>query len=195
MPVTCRLSSPPGRDGARPSRSKPEGHGIYPFSPRRRGRTRPPRAGKKNALGIASYGVKGADLGVVETAKKLIENGEKTKVLELAGGDREKVTKEIIFEAAKAGDKVAKDILADVAYWLGTKVAYLVNIFNPQLVVIGGGMEKAGSIFMDSLASCVKMYAFEESFNAAKIMPSFLGEDAIAVGAASLGVRELFINA
>jgi len=48
---------------------------------------------------------------------------------------------------------------------------------------------------MDALTSCVKMHTFEESFNAAKIMPSFLGEDAIAIGAASLGVRELFINA
>ena len=62
-------------------------------------------------------------------------------------------------------------------------------------MVIGGGIEGAGSIFMEALTNCVKMYSYEESFNAVKIMPSFLKEDAVALGAASLGVRELFINA
>ena len=144
---------------------------------------------------IAGYGVKGVDLGIVEKAKKLIEKGDSTNILKLAGDNKNMITKEIIFEAAEKGDKLARELLIDAAHWLGIKVAYLINIFNPQLVIIGGGIEKAGSIFMDRLSSYVKNYAFEEAFNAIKILPSFLGEDAIALGAASLGMRELFINA
>ncbi len=153
------------------------------------------RTKENPGMDIASYGVKGVDLGIVEKAKKLIERGESTGILKLAGDNKDMITKEIVFEAAGKGDKLARELLADAAYWLAVKIAYLINIFNPQLVIIGGGIEKSGSIFMDTLSSCVKMYAFEESFNAAKILPSFLGENAIALGAASLGVRELFINA
>ena len=145
-------------------------------------------AKKKDASNVASYGVKGIDLGVIDKVKKFAGKGEAAEILQLAGNNKEKITKETIFKAAQNGDKLARELLIDAAYWLGTKIAYLVNIFNPQVVVIGGGMEKAGDIFMDSLSSCVKMYSFEESFQAAKIMPSFLGEEAIAIGAASLAV-------
>lgn len=150
---------------------------------------------KAHGVEVASYGIRGVDLGIVDKAKALIDKGETTKILDLAGGKKEKITKETIFNAAQKQDKLAREILMDAAYWLGIKVAYLVNIFNPQMVAIGGGMENAGGVFLESLTSCVKMYAFEESFNAVKIMPSFLKEEAVALGAASLGVRELFINA
>jgi glucokinase len=143
---------------------------------------------------LASYGVKGIDLGIVTKAKAELGKGEDSIIPEVAGG-REAITKEAIFAAAQKEDKLARALLANAAYWLGIKVAYLINVFNPQAVIIGGGMEKAGSLFMQALTSCVKMYAFEESFGAAKVLPSFLGEEAIAVGAASLGIRELFINA
>ncbi|MFH1593519.1 MAG: ROK family protein [Candidatus Omnitrophota bacterium] len=150
---------------------------------------------KKGAIDVASYGIKGTDLGIVDRAKRLVGNESASKILQMAGNNQETITKEIIFKAAQGGDKLARELLIDAAYWLGVKVAYLVNIFNPQMVVIGGGMEKAGSVFMESLSSCIRMYAFEEAFNVVKISPSYLGEDAIALGAASLSVRELFIRA
>ena len=143
----------------------------------------------------SSYGIRGVDLGIVEKAKELIKKGEATDILKLCDGKKENITMEIIFEAAKKQDKLAREILIDAANWLGMKVAYLVNIFNPQLAVIGGGIEKAGSVFIEALTNCVKMYAYEESFNAVKIAPSFLRENVVAIGAASLAVRELFINA
>jgi len=146
-------------------------------------------------LEIASYGIKGLDLGIVDKTKEIIQKGRTSVIKELAGGEVDAITKEIIFKAAKEKDELAREILTDAANWLGVKVAYLVNIFNPQLVIIGGGMEKAGGIFSDALAACVKLYAFKQSFEAAKVMPSFLGEEAVAIGAASLAARELFINA
>ena len=149
----------------------------------------------KTATEIASYGIRGSDLGIVKKAIELIDKGEKTEILTLSGNDKNKITKEIIFEAAKKDDALAKELLVDAANWLGTKVAYLINLFNPQLVSIGGGVEGAGSVFMEALTNCVKMYSYEESFSVVKIMPSFLKEDAVALGAASLGARELFINA
>ena len=150
---------------------------------------------KAESEGVAGYSVRGLDLGMVIRARELIEKGQSTKIAELSGNDKEAITKKTIFEAAHKGDKIAQDILTDAACWLGIKVAYLVNVFNPQVVIIGGGIEEAGSVFMEALTSCVKMYAFEEAFNVVKIMPSFLKEDAVALGAAALAVRELFVNA
>jgi len=144
---------------------------------------------------VAPYGIRGVDLSIAEKARALADKKEGGLILELAGNKKEQITMEIVFAAAEKQDKAAREILIDAAHWLGIKVAYLVNVFNPQVVAIGGGMEKAGSAFMEALTDCVKVYAYEESFNAAQIMPSFLGKDAVSLGAASLGVRELFINA
>lgn len=153
------------------------------------------KGSKAHAEEIASYGVRGVDLGVVQKAKDLINKNEDSKILKAAGGKKDAITRGIIFEASKANDKLAIELLIDAAYWLGIKIAYLINIFNPQLVLIGGGMEVAGSVFMEALNKCAKMYSYEETFDAVKIMPSFLGEDAVALGAVSLAARELFIDA
>jgi predicted NBD/HSP70 family sugar kinase len=144
---------------------------------------------------IQAYGIRGVDLGIADKAKGLIKKGGKSAITELTGNEIENITKETVFDAAAKGDELAKDIVTDAAYWLGVKVAYLINIFNPQVVAIGGGMENAGKAFMEALTRCVETYAYEEAFNAVKIMPSFLGKDAVSLGAASLSVRELFINA
>lgn len=150
---------------------------------------------RANLQELAAYGARGIDFAIVNNAKKFIEKGKKTEILNLAGNNKEQITKEIIFNAAHKGDDLAKELLMDAAHWLGIKVAYLINIFNPQFVIIGGGMAKAGNVFMDPLATYTKMYAYEEAFDAVKILPSFLEEDAVSVGAAALSIRELFLNA
>jgi len=144
---------------------------------------------------VSSYGIRGVDLGIVQAANKLVENGEGARIAELAKSSQGVITKELIFKAAAEGDEESKILLEDAAKWLGLRVAYLVNLFNPRLIVIGGGMEAAGSHFMDELTLQVKRYSFEEAFNAVKVVPSYLGEDAIALGAVALSVRELFLNA
>ncbi len=148
----------------------------------------------KEILSVSSYGIRGVDLGIVSRIKELTGEGQKSRVLELAGGNKDKITKEMVFKAASENDEVSKEILIEAARWLAIKVAYLLNVFNPQLIVLGGGMEKAGNIFMDALINSVKILAYEEAFNATQIVPSFLGDDAVALGAAALSVRELFIN-
>ncbi len=144
---------------------------------------------------IAPYGIRGVDLGITKKARELSDKKEGALILKLAGNQKEQITMETVFAASEKQDTAAREILVDAAYWLGIKVAYLVNVFNPQVVAIGGGLEKAGSVFMEALTDCVRIYAYEESFNAARIMPSFLEKDAVSLGVASLGVRELFINA
>ncbi|MFH1190301.1 MAG: ROK family protein [Candidatus Omnitrophota bacterium] len=137
----------------------------------------------------------GIDLGVVFEARRAVSKKLPTDILALAGGDANAITKEHVIEAAKRSDKVALEIIRSAAADLGVRIAYFVNFMNPAVVIVGGGVEKAGDIFLDSLKESVRKFAFEEPMNIVKIIPSLLGENAIVMGAAALAAREVFIQA
>ncbi len=137
----------------------------------------------------------GVDLGVVAEARKEALKGMASGIIDLASGDSMAITIENVIGAARNNDKSAVDILQRAAGNLGVRVAYYVNFLNPAVVIIGGGMERAGDIFMDPLKSTVSKFAFEEPYSSVKIMPSMLGSSAIAMGAAALAAREVFIQA
>lgn len=135
----------------------------------------------------------GVDLGITKAAKRaLSEEKTESKMLELAGGDIENLTADMVIEAAKAKDKIAIDILENAGINLGVRIAYLINLFNPEVVVIGGGVEQAGEFLLDPARRTVRQLAFEEPANTVKIVPSRLGDSAVALGAAGLVLREIF---
>lgn len=137
----------------------------------------------------------GVDLGVVMEAVRAIDKGVSTEILNMVGGDVAKLTKEVIIAAAKKRDKLAVELVSNAARNLGVRVAYLVNIFNPDIVVIGGGVEKSGEVFMDAIKETVKKFSFEEPASIVKIVPTLLEDDSVVLGAAALAAREVFIEA
>ena len=137
---------------------------------------------------------RGIDLGISRAAKAYFTNnkGAKSKIMELAKGDAGKITFNIVVEAAKSQDKAAKDILTDAGEYLGAKIAFLINLFNPDTVIIGRGIENAGEFFMETVRNSVKKWAYEESLKVVRIGPTSLGEDSIACGAAILVMQQMF---
>ena len=137
----------------------------------------------------------GLDLGLISRAQKLIkEEGIESTIPQICGNDLDKMTVNHIIDAAKASDTLAIELLEDAAVNLGVRIAYLVNLFNPEIVIIGGGVEKAGSLFLEPLRRTVRKWAFEEPANIVKIIPAQLGKDAVALGAASVVIRNVFIK-
>ncbi|MFH1478649.1 MAG: ROK family transcriptional regulator [Candidatus Omnitrophota bacterium] len=136
----------------------------------------------------------GVDLGLIRQVKRLIEEGVESKIKD-DKGKIDNITLENIIEAAKSGDSFAIELLEDAAVNLGLRVAYLVNLFNPEIVIIGGGVEAAGSLFLEPLRKTVRRWAFEEPANVVKIIPAQLGKDAVSLGGASVVIRNLFISA
>ncbi|MDP1853487.1 MAG: ROK family transcriptional regulator [Candidatus Omnitrophota bacterium] len=133
-----------------------------------------------------------ADLGMIEEARRILKSGrESSKILEKAGS-LDNVTLRDIFDAAKAKDEVAISIIKNAGRRLGIRAAYLVNIFNPQVLIIGGGMEEVSEILLDVVRRAVSEWAFEEMAREVKIIPSSLGENAVALGAANLVIRQVF---
>jgi Transcriptional regulator/sugar kinase len=108
------------------------------------------------------------------------------------GGDPAKVTGPLVTDAPRAGDPVARGILARVGRRLGEGIAGLVNVLDPEIVVVGGGVAAAGELLLGSAR-----VAFATSMEAPAHRPEVplvvatLGNDAGAVGAATLALEEL----
>lgn len=136
---------------------------------------------------------RGIDLGVVSRAKTHFkQKGNSSKILELAGGKIDKITLDTVIEAARAKDALAAGLLAQAGDYLGAKIAFLINLFNPDAVVIGRGIEKCGDIFLEGVRNSAKKWAYEESLKVARIAPTTLGEDSIACGASALVMQQVF---
>jgi glucokinase len=110
----------------------------------------------------------------------------------LAGGDPDRVTGRLVTEAARAGDKGALAVLAEVGRRLGEGIAGLVNVLDPQIVVVGGGAIFAGDLLLDPAREAF-LDAVEgpEHRPRVPIVAALLGNDAGAVGAAALALEEL----
>jgi len=113
----------------------------------------------------------------------------------MAEGDSEKLTAEMIVTSAKQGDELARELIEDAGVTLGMRIAYLINIFNPEVVIIGGGIEKSGYLLVDPIKKIVDKYSFSETSAVVKIIPASLGEDAVALGAAGIVIRGVFAQA
>jgi len=135
----------------------------------------------------------GVDLGITAEAKRILTKEKaESKILDLAGGDLDNLTADMIIEAAKAKDKIAIEIIESAGVNLGVRVAYLINLFNPEVVVIGGGIEQAEELLLGPVRRTVRQLAFEEPATTVKIVPSRLGDSAVALGSAALVLREIF---
>jgi predicted NBD/HSP70 family sugar kinase len=135
------------------------------------------------------------DLGLVSQSKKLIQEGHETAIKELVKGDLDAITMETVIQAAQNHDQLVRELLEHTAMQLGIRIAYLVNLLNPEVVVIGGGIEKAGSMLLEPVWRAVKKYAYEEPASLVDVLPAQLGDNGIALGAACWVVREVFIQA
>ena len=118
---------------------------------------------------------------MVRMAKEAIDRGRVTALFR-----EENLEARDIVIAANAGDDVAREIIEQAAYYLGIGLANLINLFNPDTIVIGGGVSKAGPILFDPLCRTVVEWSLEAPCKAVKIVPAELGNNAGCIGAGAL---------
>lgn len=122
---------------------------------------------------------------IVETAVGRYKNAGKAEDLRrIGGGDLSGVTPERLCEAASSGDELAAQVFLETGRWLGIGVGGLINAFNPQIVVIGGGVAQAGEYLMEPVRHWAGRYAFAASFKSVTIVSATLKENAGLIGAA-----------
>ena len=102
----------------------------------------------------------------------------------------ETVTSYEVFTEAAAGDQVCKDIIDTALNYLGIAVANAVSIFDPEVIIIGGGVAAAGDVVFDTVRKVVNKRCFKSMAESVKIVPAGLGTDAGVVGAVALALLE-----
>jgi glucokinase len=96
------------------------------------------------------------------------------------------LTPKLIAEAAAKGDSVAREVFAEAGTHLGTAMANLINIFNPDVIAVAGGVAKGFHLMKPRMDEEIRKRAFPESSRVARVARARLGTDAAAIGAALL---------
>ena len=121
---------------------------------------------------------------IVAMAEEYILGGKSTKFRELASGGE--ITPFIVAEAAKQGDPVARRIFARIGEYIGFGLSSVVNLLNPEKIIIGGGVADAGDILLDPIKETIKKRAMVVAGSAFEIVPAKLGNTAGVIGASLL---------
>ena len=95
-----------------------------------------------------------------------------------------------VFTEAANGDEVAKDIIDTALNYLGIGVANAISIFDPEMVIIGGGVSKVGNIIFERVQAVVNKRCFKSMAASCEIVPAGLGADAGVMGAVALAILE-----
>ncbi|MBU2608471.1 MAG: ROK family protein [Chloroflexi bacterium] len=124
-------------------------------------------------------------------ARHKIKDGVASSILQLAGGDLEKINAEAIHKAARTGDNLATELIAKTAYYLGVGLANLINIFNPEVIVIGGGVSNIGDMLLEPAFEEAGRRAFKPSYQAVRFARAELGRNSGVLGAAAYALEKM----
>jgi glucokinase len=124
--------------------------------------------------------------GIVRIAKEKLAASDRPTLLR-----PDAVTAKAVFDAAKAEDASALEIVEEVTFYLGLALANAANVSNPEKIVIGGGVSKAGSILVERVTTHFRRFAFPRVAEGATIILATLGNDAGVIGGAWLAKTTL----
>ena len=121
---------------------------------------------------------------IAREAKRRIEAGEDTtlrQVYELGN-----LNSKAVHEAASQGDKVGKEVLEGAAFYLGVGLASIVNIFNPELIALGGGVTQIGDDILKPAFEVCRRRAFPLHVSSLRLEVTRLGDEISMLGALAL---------
>ena len=127
---------------------------------------------------------------IAREALRRLRDGESSTLSDIVAGKRENITAEEVGLAAQGGDRLALEVVLRAATYLGVGLVNIVNIFNPEMIVIGGGVAKMGDLLLGPVRKMVAERAFRLSAGAVRIVPTQLGDDAGVLGAAVFAMEQ-----
>ena len=111
---------------------------------------------------------------IAERAREALSGDSEAMLLRMVGGDASRITAATVYEAARRGDEAALDVVRETSRFLGAGLANLLNIFNPEVVVLAGGVTHAGDTLFLPLRREVAKRAFTPAVDACRIVPGTL---------------------
>lgn len=127
---------------------------------------------------------------IANFAKEKIKAGAKSVITEIVKGNINNITSKVVYEGLISGDKLAKEVWDEFIKYLAVGVANIIQILNPEIVIIAGGVINAGNYLFEPLKEAVKKQTFQQTYEIVKIVPAKLGELAGAIGAAGVVINE-----
>ena len=130
--------------------------------------------------------------GIAARAVEGLAGGADSRLAAIAKNGSGRVTARLVFEAAAAGDAYAVRVLAETGRILAVAVANLINLFNPDVIVIAGGVTAAGDHLFGPLRDEVRSRAFNSAVAVCRIVPAQLPDTAGMIGAAGVFKRAAY---
>lgn len=130
---------------------------------------------------------------LIRAAKQAVLDNPDSLILKLAGGDAESISAKTVVDAAKAGDETAFKVFDDYVFYLAMGIISIINAFDPEMIILGGGLSGAGEFLLKPLLQKVKEHIFYKELDFADIRLAKLGRDAGIIGAAMLATNKYFI--
>lgn len=124
---------------------------------------------------------------IIENIKYKLITGEQSKYL-----NPEEIDLDKIIKAAKKGDRLARDVIIEKAKYVGKALATVINIVNPNLIVIIGDINKIEGLFYKNVETIIKRYGLATTLEKLEIKPSMLQEKSATIGAVTLILENLF---
>lgn len=126
------------------------------------------------------------------TLERLSDMKRSSRIVELVAGDLELVTPVVISEAAQQGDELALDLIRETGEYLAIWLGGMINLLDPDIIIIGGGLSSIGDLLFNTIRSRVTDYTINPFIEHVRIVPAQLQADVGILGAAALhlGNRE-----
>lgn len=127
---------------------------------------------------------------IAALGKELFEKKKSQKLMELCRNDPDLIDAKLVFEAARSGDKDANEILDTVTNYLGIGIASIVNLLDPEVIFMGGGVSSNGEIFFKPLINAIQRHLISKD-KKLDIKPATFADYATLTGAFSLVVNKI----
>ena len=124
-------------------------------------------------------------------AIEAIKGNEKTDLVERSGGEIEGITAKTVYESARGGDRLSREIFQRMGMYLGVGLANLVNLLNVELMVVGGQVSEAWDFFINPARRELKEMTLGSMGKGVRVEKARCGDDAGILGAAYLVKREV----
>lgn len=136
---------------------------------------------------VSTWELEGAGPAIARQVRERIENGEKSIVSEMVNGDLSKIDAKVVGEAAEQGDQIAIEQLAYAGRISGLGIVTLLHLYNPEVIVVGGGVSKTGDFLFEPMWDAIRKHVIDDAYiNHLRIERAMLGDDVALVGAAAL---------
>lgn len=124
-------------------------------------------------------------------ARQRVEAGEKSMMRDLVNGNPSEINGKTVGDAAVAGDPLALEIVRRAGRVIGIGIASLLHVFNPEIVVLGGGVSTLGDLLFDPIREAMEGHVIDKAYvNELRLKPAELGENVSLIGAAALVVTK-----